>query len=129
MTEALLFVNEQIVWTVIQAVFLVTWVIIGTTTFWVYIQVRKAPPELIQLGVFKGHETLKRAFLFIGLGMMAGLADLAPGYLFSVEIPLAWDLTLTLTWALLSSYGYLSLARVFSIPTTKELGGGRWLKF
>jgi len=88
---------------------------LGVVLFYIYVQIRRTPMELLQLRVFQSVKILERALLCLGIGLVGGVFLLLPALL-QIPIPQLVYVVAGLPFFALFVYGLAMLVRTFRFP-------------
>lgn len=98
----------------IEILFFGTWVAIAAAVIWLRDRIRKTPVEVLQYRIFEQHRHLETSLTFIAAGTFGGILSIAP-FMVAIQPPVVWSILWTAVWAFGLSWGFVSLARAFTV--------------
>ena len=87
--------------------------VVGTSTWIVWRRLRRLPPDVLRLRLFREFRKVNRSYLSIGLGSIFGMLSLGPNML-GIATPVLWYVAAFAAWTVGLSYGFLTMARLTS---------------
>lgn len=99
----------------IEALFFGTWAAIAAAVVWLRARIRSTPIEVLQYRIFEQHRQLATSLTFIAAGTFGGILSHAP-FTVAIQPPLAWPVVWTAVWAFGLPWGFVSLARAYTVP-------------